>query len=898
MNRYTISIIFISLLSFPHLVCQAQSQQSFSPDSWFAQTQPYDLVDSIAQMLPNRMCVDALGELAEGSPTNLSHHYAEAAYTLAQELGDSLREKRGLLRLAHAYLEQKNAQEARKSLDRFFSGNITFLNDSVLAWSELERSRLLKLMKDITGAYEAIEKAEVLVDTGKHPSLAIAIQLQKGAVQSKKQDYHATYQTFEAIYLQSYYEASTLQQYHILRRLARTLYDLNKYPEAIQWSDSLASFYQYTGYKPAKEYSLAVKSLALMRLGKYDEAIKWSHEGIALCVDLKDSLSLCNHYHTIGIINLITGNLDSAIQYNETNLKIRTQVADTNGMIASYINLSIALRYLDQLDKALTYLKAALELVKYRPFNPNLGGIYESIGQIHLRLGQIHFRKQDYTWAEFYFQKGLETYKLKNDSVKMAFALNKLGSMYTDNMNMLVDKEKRYTLAKKYITQSNQLAEQFGVKAILGSNYYNLAIIAAEGGIYQDGIRHAKHALAIAQTDDPKMIMEAYHLLSVNYRKAGDLSTSVKYGEKALEMARKDKKYERYSKIAQRLSTSYHKIGQDKRAYSLLNEYVTFMDSMNNDSVINDLKGLNIQYKDSLLMQQKELLAQENDILLKQDKIRQLELSRKQGLILILGIGLIVVFLSLGLALYQYKQTKLAYTFLQESQLLRQKAENHKNRLIKLLMHDLKAPLSLIRSSLFILQIEKEQTEENYDLIQDSQQACENIMQLSLQTGELSSPYSLAIDQQNGFQRFSPPAILNEINAEFRPLANSFQVDLEVQKGEEEIEVTNNPMIIRHILGNLVHNALKFSKTGAKVIITYTNEIDRFIYKVKDNGPGIPLEVQNRIFQLDERDKKQPHHGLALSQKLAASLGAKISFETQLGKGTVFYLSIPQKTFL
>ena len=880
MNRITISLIYFCIIGFPYFTCHSQTGQGLSAASM---TERYDLIDSIAQMPTNSACVDALGRLVSTSEPDVSHFYAEAAYALAVQLEDSVRMKKGLLWLAHAALDQKNTQAAKNALDRFFSGNIAYVNDSTLAWAWTERSRQLAAQKEREASIDAIEHAERFANATFHQLLAIDIQLYKGLFLNRQYDHALAYNTYKDMFDRGGAALDVDRRFKILHGLTRTSIIWNKLDLAIQWADSLMAFSKETGHVKAWGYGCITKGRVARRKGDYESAKRWLKESINFNIRQKDSLAIGDNYNSLGITYQIIGEMDSAIWCHEQALNLRLAISDTIGIIDSYINLGLVTRYRHQYDKAVAYLKGALAIVDKRPDTPNLAAIYAN-------LGSIYFEKKDMTWSDFYYRKALANHRIRQDSFGIALSLSNLAQVY--------DKNNQLDSARSYILRSNKVAEKLGIKRILGTNYYNLAVMEAEKGLDGDGIEHAKRALAIAEESDRKVILDAHHLLAAAYQKEGNIPASIHHGKKALEGAEKIKNPQKIAKAAKILAGSYRLGGNKEKAYEYLSQAMTIEDSLQDESLLQELQTLNLEYKDSLLLQQKQLLTQENAILLKQDEIRELELEKKEGIITTLGIGLMIVLISLGFAFYQYRKAKQANVFLRESQLLQAEAETHKNRLVKLLMHDLKAPLSLIRSAFFLLGLEKsEEGSEINSLLMDGQEACERIFQMSLQAGQLSSAsIPNLMSPAHDIEWVTPPEILEQITTEFSPLAKNFQVSLEVHAQDKKVKAMGNPLIIRHILGNLVHNALKFSKKGTKVMIDFKEELDRIIFNVKDNGPGISPDVQSHIFELDERGVTgQPAHGLALSNKLAASLGATISFETQMGEGTVFQLSIPKK---
>jgi len=107
--------------------------------------------------------------------------------------------------------------------------------------------------------------------------------------------------------------------------------------------------------------------------------------------------------------------------------------------------------------------------------------------------------------------------------------------------------------------------------------------------------------------------------------------------------------------------------------------------------------------------------------------------------------------------------------------------------------------------------------------------------------------------------------------------------------------------LLRHILSNLLINAIKYSPTSSTVNFELICQNDWAIFKIQDSGIGIPLEDQERLFESFHRAKNVgniPGTGLGLAiVKRAVDLhGGKITVKSEVGVGTTFTVIIPLNT--
>jgi signal transduction histidine kinase len=104
--------------------------------------------------------------------------------------------------------------------------------------------------------------------------------------------------------------------------------------------------------------------------------------------------------------------------------------------------------------------------------------------------------------------------------------------------------------------------------------------------------------------------------------------------------------------------------------------------------------------------------------------------------------------------------------------------------------------------------------------------------------------------------------------------------------------------LLRQILANLLSNAIKYSPQGGAVQLELDCQADRALFRVQDQGIGIPLEEQGRLFDTFHRAGNVgniPGTGLGMSivKKSVDLHGGTISFISQVGVGTTFTVGIP-----
>lgn len=103
---------------------------------------------------------------------------------------------------------------------------------------------------------------------------------------------------------------------------------------------------------------------------------------------------------------------------------------------------------------------------------------------------------------------------------------------------------------------------------------------------------------------------------------------------------------------------------------------------------------------------------------------------------------------------------------------------------------------------------------------------------------------------------------------------------------------------IKRVIFNLARNAIDAMPEGGRFLFSVEREGDELVFRAKDNGPGIPAEIANRLFEsfVTSGKKHGTGLGLAIVKKIAKEHGGSVNFKTQIGKGTSFEVRLPAGT--
>ena len=132
-------------------------------------------------------------------------------------------------------------------------------------------------------------------------------------------------------------------------------------------------------------------------------------------------------------------------------------------------------------------------------------------------------------------------------------------------------------------------------------------------------------------------------------------------------------------------------------------------------------------------------------------------------------------------------------------------------------------------------------------------------------------------------------------------MAQQKSIELSIELPSKVIAFSDKDMIST-ILRNLISNALKFTNPGGKIIISAERKPDEILFSVADNGVGMKKDALGKMFRIDVGSSTKGTNnesgtglGLILCKEFVEKHGGKIWAESEYGKGSTFFFSIPSK---
>lgn len=221
-------------------------------------------------------------------------------------------------------------------------------------------------------------------------------------------------------------------------------------------------------------------------------------------------------------------------------------------------------------------------------------------------------------------------------------------------------------------------------------------------------------------------------------------------------------------------------------------------------------------------------------------------------------------------------------------------SSNEENkRLMKVLAHDLRSPVSAMISLASLL-------EESEPISEEQRETAQMIHKLGLDSVKFMEDLLVARDQ-----KIDPPKQELDLLELLEYCATFMRFKAEEKQQKIEVRGVHLPVSVNRdqiwrVVNNILNNSIKFSPNGSTIRLSLEKKDEEALICISDEGIGIPFEIRDKVFEMYSGSgrsgtggEKTFGLGLPISKQLVEAHQGRIWFESSEGRGTRFYISLP-----
>lgn len=629
-------------------------------------------------------------------------------------------------------------------------------------------------------------------------------------------------------------------------RVLIELSSLNQFVDFAQsraYTDEALSLAEKLDDPEIKVLAYQNEAFLLTSSGNYSAALQYDNLSLENDILLKDSSKISRDYNNIGNDYYDLGEYDDAFFYFTQSHRIATAVHDTLRMLVAYHNVGRVFKELGQFERALDDLNLAKKMSEQQKDAEGIPYAYDEIGDVQLR-------KHEYDSALKTLGLALKLSRQLHVKLLEPKIHIKLATVFFRKGN--------FSKARAHYDSAYALNDltknRFGVAEVeLGRG-----VVFTKEGRYDEALTKIENSLSVAKELGARVLeIRCYNQLSLLWERKADFRKSLLF-------------YKQYKQLEDSL------FSQEMQG-KLLRDQLRF----------------ETESRDSRIAFLSELQANQRGELKKQEFVRNI-------LVVVMALSVILL-----ITVYRSgrRRRQINTLLLQHQEETEKRSEELerlnqvKDKFFSIISHDLRSPINALAGLLDLLDKGAVGSDELPKHIRELKARFNHTRTL------LNNLLDWTLLQMDKLNLQAAKIDIHNIVEENIQLLSSLQ-------GKDIVLINEVPLnaigfadsnTINLVIRNLMTNAIKFTNDGGKVVINAKEKASDWLISVTDNGVGMNTDVLKMLF-----DKTAPYTtrgtanekgtglGLILCKEFIEKNGGKIWVESEEGKGSTFYFTLPK----
>lgn len=551
-----------------------------------------------------------------------------------------------------------------------------------------------------------------------------------------------------------------------------------------------------------------------------DSCSLYLYKGIQISKDYKLRQTLMSLSIDLGLFYEKQDFYDSALKYYGDALEIAVQIDSKEGQAAVHNNIGLVFYYLSNYDEALNNLQLALEIKRKNKMEDGLSLNLMNIALIYNDQGKYNNAIEALREVEERCKSGCST---------------KINSELFYGLGYSYKQKGQLDLAKSYLVKSVGLARECNNIKALANGLYNLSLISYNDREFKVTLDYLAEAETLSK--------------QINLRR---LQRDI---------------YGTYKKV-------FEEIGDLTKVVEFQNKYMSLKDSIFNEQLATNLKEIQLDAQ-----------RKQSDVIIQQ---KESEIERVRLITTLIGV-ISVLLVIVTLLIYRNYRVSHRMKGILEKEIEKRTGELVKSnadltqmtqeydQLVYRASHDIRGPLATLMGLTNIAKQDYEEPNRVRDYLSKIESTALGLNQTLSQLMETNRIRNLPIC----VEEVDMNSLLDEAYSSFKTLNHFPLISLRIEKGDWKNPLLSDKNLVSFIITKLLDNAFRYfsiHKREKYIKVSWSQEADKTIIAVEDNGLGINAEAKEKIFQLFyvASDVHGSGLGLFLAQMAANRLGGRI----------------------